>query len=437
MTWRDRVRPFSFRDRSPLRRALFLVFLAGPVLLAAPQEQRPAPDLPVFDRETPDRYAADVPAHIAIVDGAATLERDGRLETAEENTPLLAGDRLRTQRGRIEVQYEDGSVVDVDQFSRLDFMSDTLLRLMAGRVRLSIARAATPLQYRVDLAGVSAFLQDAGEYRIGIRDARDAAPEVELTVLRGVAELETPQGKSRVRSGQQVSATATSLPSVPQVVNVSSIDEFDRWVEDQREARLGPEPSANYLPEEVSSYGGTLDSAGDWDYLPSYGQVWYPNVAADWRPYSVGRWSFYGSFGWTWVGGPRWAWPTHHYGRWGYGPSNRWYWIPGHQWGPAWVSWGHTPSYVSWCPLGYNGRPVFGLTNVSYIDPWIGWTVVPAHSFRSRLLRLELRGRAADAHAGDVVAVRRARHRTIGAGDGSLPASADSIAVDSRPGGIA
>src|SRR5262245_10898868 len=126
MTWWNRVRLTPF------------LLVVPALLVAQTQTPRPAGDVPVFDRETPDRYAADVPAHIAIVDGAATLEREGRRVTAEENTPLLAGDRLRTQRGRVEVLYEDGSVIDIDQFSTLDLMADSILRLMAGRIRVSL-----------------------------------------------------------------------------------------------------------------------------------------------------------------------------------------------------------------------------------------------------------------------------------------------------------
>ena len=36
--------------------------------------------------------------------------------------------------------------------------------------------------------------------------------------------------------------------------------------------------------------------------------------------------------------------------------------FPGRTWGPAWVSWASAPDYVSWCPLGFDGRPVFALS---------------------------------------------------------------------------
>ncbi len=112
---------------------------------------------------------------------------------------------------------------------------------------------------------------------------------------------------------------------------------------------------------------------------PRYGNVWYPTVAADWRPYYYGYWSSVPSYGWTWIGYNRWAWPTHHYGRWGYA-SNRWFWIPGRAYSSAWVSWGTAPGYVSWCPLGFDSRPVVGLS-VGYSHGWNAWTIVPRDHF--------------------------------------------------------
>lgn len=380
MACRERV------GRSPLsvamlRVGLVALALTGPTVLSArnlSQDLATQQRIPEFDRQVAPRD--DVPAHVAIVDGAASLEREGRREVLEENTLLLAGDRLRTERGRVEVLFDDGSVLDVDEFSTMDLLSDSLMRLTAGRIRLAIARVTNTLSYRVDAAGTTSWIQNAGEYRIAIRDGRAGTPEVELSVFRGDAELETPHGRTRVRTGAQAFAVSTGAPSQTYAVNVAVVDDFDRWTESQREARLGVD-SSQYLPPELRYYGGALDDNGSWGYEPVYGAVWYPRVDVGWRPYYNGRWSFYGSFGWTWIGGPRWAWPTHHYGRWGY--SNKWYWIPGRRWAPAYVSWGYYPGYVSWCPQGYYGYPVYPITHATYftVQPWTAWTVVPSRSF--------------------------------------------------------
>lgn len=137
--------------------------------------------------------------------------------------------------------------------------------------------------------------------------------------------------------------------------------------------------STGYLPQDLQMYGGTMQRYGSWGYDAPYGYVWYPTVAADWRPYYYGSWSAVPTYGWTWVGLDAWSWPTHHYGRWGYSRA-RWFWIPGSTWGPAWVSWAAAPDYVSWCPLGYDSRPVFALS-LGYSGWWNGWTVLPRGNF--------------------------------------------------------
>ena len=338
-----------------------LVLLCANVVLTAqtssqPLDQYPPPpaqETTAVSLETPD-YANDTPAHIAIVDGTATIERDGRVEKAEENIILLAGDRLRTERGRVEVLFDDGSALDLDHYTRLDLMSDSLVRLLAGRIRLTIARTTSALEYRVDAAPGSVWIKAAGDYRIGLSDTRSGDVELGVTVLRGSAELRNTHGMTLVRAGTYAAVTASTAPSLPLVSNSALWDEFDRWVEDQRDARYGVE-SVRYLPEEIRSYGGAFDSYGSWDYIPVYGNVWYPRVAVGWQPYYHGRWSFAARFGW--------------------------FWIPGHRWSPAWVSWAYAPGYVSWCPLGFYNRPVVAVTNVFVGNPWPGWTFVPRRAF--------------------------------------------------------
>ena len=350
-----------------------LALVAAPVSTGAQDAAAPLPPYEAADRD----WSEEIPAHIAVVDGRASLERDGSVTDAEENVPLLAGDRLRTERGRVEVLFADGSVFDLDEDSALDFQSDELVRLLAGRVRISIPRSTgTPLDYRVDTVAGSALLRVAGEYRITL-DPRQS-PQVDVAVYRGVAELINDEGRTVVRAGSHAYAHERAAPSVAYAFNSAAYDPLDRWADDLRGDRYGAE-SAQYLPADLRYYSGALDDHGRWlDHAP-YGRVWFPRVHSGWRPYSVGRWSVVGRFGWFWVGADRWSYVTHHYGRWQYGGGS-WFWIPNRHWAPAWVSWGYTRDYVSWCPLGFDGRPAIAFYD-SHYDPWLGWTVVPAHVF--------------------------------------------------------
>src|SRR4029079_12041968 len=83
------------------------------------------------------------------------------------------------------------------------------------------------------------------------------------------------------------------------------------------------------------------------------------------------------------------------------GYNSGWFWIPTNVWGPAWVSWGMTSGYVSWSPLGFDGRPALPFhspsTHPAYAPsytPWRAWTIAPRNQFG-------VRGRAVRAYAVD------------------------------------
>jgi hypothetical protein len=357
-----------------------LACIAVAVLVSLPMVARAQPQEPA-SASGPETVAGDPPAHVSFVDGSAVLERDGQPDTAPVNMPLLAGDRLRTENGRVEILFADGSTLHLDSNTTLDFQSDELVRLLDGRLRLSIPGAQRSVSYRIDAATASALINRPGEYRIAIlHGGREG--EIELAVIRGAAELVNDDGRTPLRAGERAYARTNAAPSYAYVFNSASWDSFDRWSEERRSERLGV--SAQYLPDEVRQYGPSLDRYGSWRYDAAYGYVWYPRVAVDWRPYYHGRWVSLRPYGWTWVGADLWSWPTHHYGRWGIS-AGAWFWIPGRSWGPAWVSWAYAPGYVSWCPLGWNNRPVLQIVNVNLYgrgyDPWRAWTAVSRRHF--------------------------------------------------------
>jgi hypothetical protein len=338
----------------------------------------------------PER-AGVAPAHVALVEGAASLEREGRADNNPLNMPLLSGDRLRTSDGRVEVRFADGSTLHLDLRTTIDVQSDDLVRLTEGRVRLSILGpldgaqgTARTVAYRVDSPAGSIRITQPGEYRIALLHGTDET-QLELAVVRGAGDVFTDQGSTPVRAGERAYASAGLAPSYPYAYNSASWDAFDRWSESRRDVRLGV--STEYLPDDMQTYAPLLDESGDWRYAPSYGYVWYPRVAADWRPYYYGRWASYPRYGWTWIGADRFAWPTHHYGRWGFS-AGVWFWIPSSRWAPAYVSWGYAPGYVSWCPLGFDNRPVIAI-DLSRVgpgssSPWRAWTAVSYSHFGSR-----------------------------------------------------
>ncbi len=264
----------------------------------------------------------DIPAYVSAVSGDARLERDGEGTSDFEQVPLQIGDQIRTTRGRVEVLYNDGSVLSLDEYAAVTVDADNTWRLHTGRMKV-VSRSGT---FAVDAAPVGvARLRGGGDYRITLAVNRRSDPEVELAVARGSAELENALGRTLVRPGTRALTTESYAPSVPYAYSAPR-DEFERWTESLESDRYGV-TSARYLPVELRAYGGDFDRDGYWSQHNSYGWVWYPRVAVGWEPFRSGRWSFVTGFGYNWIGGSRWEWPTNYYGRWDRYGSN-WFWVP-------------------------------------------------------------------------------------------------------------
>ena len=152
------------------------------------------------DSAAMQNVAADPPAHVSFVDGNAVLERDGQRESAPSNMPLLAGDRVRTQNGRVEILFADNSTLHLDNDTMIDFESDDLVRLLAGRIRLAIPGRDREVSYRIDAPSASAVINQPGEYKMSMLTGA-AECEVELAVLRGGAELANDDGRTVLRAG--------------------------------------------------------------------------------------------------------------------------------------------------------------------------------------------------------------------------------------------
>jgi hypothetical protein len=327
----------------------------------------------------------NAPANLSHVEGGVDVIHEGVAERATVPLMLLEGDIVRTGNGRAEIVFADGSLLHLSHETQIEFLSPSRLRLLGGRIAMRVSAATTA--YAIDTPASSVILDARGEYGLTV-DGR--LSRLELTVARGVAELADNGTSVVVRAGEMATIAGAGGRPRLEPFNSARWDAFDRWANDRTNG-FATAVSSSRLPYELRPYGQVLDQYGHWDYVAPHGYVWYPTVAASWRPYFAGSWG-HTRYGWTWAGHDPWAWPTHHYGRWGYSGAS-WYWIPARTWGPAWVSWGFAPGYVSWCPLGWDGRPVFGFGGGRLGDhpaywpnysPWRAWTIVPRDHFGGR-----------------------------------------------------
>jgi hypothetical protein len=369
-----------------------------------PQQQLTAQQAQEAAEQQPP--AEPPPGYLLGVEGSAVLERDNTTGDAIPGMPLLIGDRLRSEGGRLEVKWAERSELLLARYTDLDVLARGMVRVPRGRVTIKLITApgqSAHDQLAIDTPGASVKFFAAGEYLVTVGGS--GAPEVELAVIRGSASLSSDRGQIMLAEGERslVKDGAEPLAPAPYVANAQQQDEPIEQDADEEEAPYDPTPDleafqrssaggayggTSYLPTELYGYETVLNQHGTWMSDPSYGYVWYPRVHSDWRPYYRGRWHHVPRYGWTWIGGERWAWPTHHYGRWGFHQARGFFWIPARKWGPAWVSWAVAPNYVGWCPLGWDGRPVFAFASFGSTgvvargyDPWRGWTVVNSGRF--------------------------------------------------------
>lgn len=329
--------------------------------------------------------AASAPPHLSVVEGQAELDRGQQRETAVANTTLAPGDRVRTEAGRAEILMGDGSALHLDERTVVDVNDDTVVQLLAGRVNV-LADASSAAALRLDTPPASVLLRSTGEVRVAVFDDADRIA-VEVAVVHGMVDVENDIGRISVNAGERVLVHEGEPPPYPEAFNSAQLDAFLAWSQNLFDSRRGT-TSAQYLPADVRAYGAAFDQYGTWSYAAPYGYVWYPSVATTWRPYYRGHWQHHQRFGWTFTGYDPWSYATHHYGRWGVSSTGSWFWIPTPGWGSAWVQWATAPGYVSWCPLGWNNRPVYGFwgqggQRARLAEPWWrGWSVVPSNVFR-------------------------------------------------------
>ncbi|MGO4881707.1 MAG: DUF6600 domain-containing protein [Bryobacteraceae bacterium] len=332
--------------------ATVLAFTAAAILSA---QGGPPPD-----PGAPDRGVA----RISIVGGEVNVRRgdSGDWVAAVVNAPLMVDDRLATGAGaRAEVQFDAANMIRVGAHAEIRVAELGLnhyhLQIAHGTVTFRILRDS-PAKVELDTPNVSVHPTQAGAYRVYVQ----ADGQTEITVRLGAADVANPRGTEHLQAGQTMLTRGTADDPEFRIVPAIAMDDWDRWNE-QRDRELLSSPSYGYVPQDVPG-AGDLDNQGQWVDVPSYGEVWAPQVGPDWAPYQNGRWVWEDYYGWTWVSYDPWGWAPFHYGRWFYAAPYGWCWYPGgfgpHYWSPALVAFlGFGPGIgvgfgfgnVGWVPL--------------------------------------------------------------------------------------
>lgn len=344
------------------------IFLLGLATIVNAQDNQAAPDPPDQGQQSAqqqdppqDQQPAPGVARMSFIRGNVSTQSGGSGDwnAAGVNTPVSVGDRVSTGNGsRAEVQLDYANVLRLDQNASATIANITRSQLQVqigqGLATFSVLRGGEAIT-EIDTPNVSIHPLKEGQYRVDV-----ATPAVtRVTVRKGQADISTPQGSTRVESGQTITIQGTTAPQY-QVSDGIGRDDWDKWNSDRDGMIVSAKSWQHTDPYYVGSQD--LDGYGQWTNDPAYGSVWVPTQTAGWAPYSVGRWSWTPYYGWTWVSGEPWGWAPYHYGRW-YVYNSAWAWWPGPVYGypgyryagyygypgyyPAWA-----PAYVSFFGFG-------------------------------------------------------------------------------------
>jgi len=283
-------------------------------------------------------------ARLSVINGDVSVRRgdSGDWVAGAINAPLVVQDRVMTGPGsRAEVQFDWANMVRLAANTEV-----RLAELEHRRYQVELARGAvmlrvlrdTDAEIEVNTPSVSVRPAGKGSYRVTVTEQG----QTEITARSGEAEIYTPTGVERLRSGRTM--LVRGAPSSPEFRTVEAIarDGFDQWSE-SRDRYLERTRSYSYVSRDI--YGADeLDYYGRWVWVAPYGWVWTPfGVASWWAPYRHGRWVWIDWYGWSWLSYDPWGWAPFHYGRWFWQGPYGWCWYPGprhyrHYWRPALVA---------------------------------------------------------------------------------------------------
>jgi hypothetical protein len=320
----------------------------------------------------PDDQPGRGVARISLTNGDVSVKRgdSGEMTAAALNAPLVVNDRVFTgPNSRAELQFDYSNMIRLAANTEVRLaqieQGKFVVQLARGLVTFRVLREQSS-DVELSTPSISLRPMQTGIYRVEVLE--DGTTEV--SVRMGEAEIYTPQGAERIAAGHTIVARGTSDNPEFREGNVTPEDGWDHW-NNGRDREL--QQSTSYQNMSTDIYGGEdLDNHGRWVNDPEYGNVWAPQVAANWAPYQQGRWSYIDYYGWTWISYDPWGWAPYHYGRWYNRAGLGWCWWPGsrgsrHFWRPALVGffgWGGGGGFgvgvgfgrVGWTPLGPRER---------------------------------------------------------------------------------
>jgi len=320
---------------------------------------------------------------ISLIHGDVSTQRgdSGDWSAATLNQPVVTGDKVSTgDGGRAEVQLDFANVLRLGPNSKANLANFTKrnIQIQLGQgIADYVVWKDSEAEPEIDTPNVAVHpAHHDGVFRIEVRPDGDTV----VIVRKGEAQIATPQGSTDLNAGDMATVRGSIDQAQYKISAAPDPDSWDQWNSDR-----------DHLIENAQSWQHTnryytgaqdLDTYGQWQNVPDYGDVWVPNEPEGWAPYRDGNWTWEPYYGWTWVGYEPWGWAPYHYGRW-FWWNNAWAWWPGPVglgynpfWSPAYVSfWGWGGGWGFGFGFGWGGWGGFGWLPIGPCDwfhPWWG-----------------------------------------------------------------
>jgi len=333
--------------------------------------------------------AAQAESHVRIIrlsyiDGHVEMDRaTGQgMEKAILNTPVTEGARLATGNdGLAEVEFENNSTIRLGEDSEVQFTKLLIddngdkvneVTLLKGTAYFD-SKSGKDQIYRATVGNSVFLVHRDTQIRLSNDDGN-----AKVSVLKGEAELETPQHEVKVGKKETLTVDPNSASGYEIAKGVDA-QPLDRWNDERAAYQQAYSYNNSGVSSGLNSYGySDLNYYGGWSYLPGVGYGWQPYGVAGWtgwNPYLAGAWSFYPGMGYTWASAYPWGWLPYHYGSWTYLGGGGWFWIPGggNVYRNGWYYNGFHPAPVVHGPAGWAPptRPVVGVVGATSYAPTV------------------------------------------------------------------
>jgi hypothetical protein len=253
-------------------------------------------------------------------------------EAAELNLPIRQGYAIATDRGRAEVEFENGTMMFLANDAVVEFYD---LSLDAGEKTTRLVLRRGTASFYVNPGSGDYFSVTGGDFTVAAEERAtfrlDSADDGStVNVSKGRVSVLRKNKTLTVSKGESLSMRVGDENSVA-VGRLSGSDNFDRWVSGRIDSLSSATASAQqYVSGPYVSGLADLYTYGSWFPLSGYGYGWRPyGMGFGWSPFTSGGWYNDPFCGLSFIGNQPWGWLPYHYGGWIFDPGIGWLWAPG------------------------------------------------------------------------------------------------------------